>query len=304
MIFKGNRAAVAVLELVVAAAFWGFGFIAVKWGLASFGPYELTFMRFFLATLLSLPLFLFRSGRLWIGETWKLAFWPALLLSCTLLLQTSGLQYTTPTKSGFITTLYVVFVPVLESFLTGRPVALRLWGCVGLALFGTALIVNTAFVGQINWGDILTFGCALAAAGQIYILGVVSPKVRQPFVFNLVQSIWACALCLPLVSHGTFWPNAFDGSRWTWQVTAGVLSLAFGSTVIAFYLQVRAQAHLSATLSSLLFLLESPFAMVFAIVLLGDRLSLLEAAGAALILLSAFVASLMFIDRPSASGQT
>jgi drug/metabolite transporter (DMT)-like permease len=76
------------------------------------------------------------------------------------------------------------------------------------------------------------------------------------------------------------------------KAVIGLLSLSLGSTTLAFYLQVRAQAHLSATVSSLLFLLESPFALIFAFLLLGESLSTMEAIGAFLIFTAAVLASL------------
>jgi drug/metabolite transporter (DMT)-like permease len=67
---------------------------------------------------------------------------PALLLAGTLILQTWGLHYTTATKSGFITTLYVVFVPLLEALHLRRRISTGLWLCVLGAFVGTLLIVN------------------------------------------------------------------------------------------------------------------------------------------------------------------
>jgi drug/metabolite transporter (DMT)-like permease len=131
------------------------------------------------------------------------------------------------------------------------------------------------------------------AAGQIYVIGIVSPGVKRPFLFNSVQAAWAALLCVPFVLRADFWDRLAGFASWPAEAKIGVLALAFGSTVIAFSLQVRAQAHLPPTVSSLLFLLESPFAMIFSILLLGEFLGPLEAAGAALIFLSALSASLL-----------
>jgi drug/metabolite transporter (DMT)-like permease len=69
-------------------------------------------------------------------------------------------------------------------------------------------------------------------------------------------------------------------------------SLSIGSTTLAFYLQTRAQARLSATVSSIIFLLESPFALIFAFLLLGESLSFMEASGALLIFISALLVTI------------
>jgi drug/metabolite transporter (DMT)-like permease len=72
----------------------------------------------------------------------------------------------------------------------------------------------------------------------------------------------------------------------------GLLSLTFGSTLIAFALQVRAQRVLSPSIASLIFLLESPFALIFAIYFLNESMTDLQATGALLIFFSAVGATL------------
>ena len=286
----------AILELSLAASLWGFGFVATVWALKDMNFFELTWLRYILAAVVGLPFFMLRRGRYSLKELSTLSFWPALLLLATLLLQTWGMHYTTATKSGFITTLYVVFVPLLESILHRKTPRLRVWACVFAASVGTALIVNLGF-SDLNRGDLLTLFCALAATVQIYIMGVISPKVREPFLFNLVQCWWAALVLSPFMSSQPLLRHLNLLGHWPWQTWAGVLLLAFGSTMFAFYLQVRAQAKISTTVSSLLCLLESPFALVFAAFFLGERLSITEAAGALLILASAAVASLSEAHR-------
>lgn len=286
----------ATAELFTAAALWGFGFIATVWAMRELNAFELTFMRFALASLLLIPILCFPSWRRGLFENLRKSFWPGLFFAATLIVQTWGLQYTTATKSGFITTLYVVLVPILESFLTKRRLPVALWGCVGLSLIGTGLIVNVG-LGDINKGDLLTLVCAFLATGQIYIIGQVSPGVRRPFLFNSAQCLWAMLLCTPFVLNSGTWVKMGNFANWESLPQAGLLILAFGSTVIAFGLQVRAQAKLSPTVSSLLFLLESPFAMLFAFFLLSEKLGPWETGGAVLIFLSAMAASLLEARR-------
>ena len=282
----------ATSELFVAAALWGFGFVAAVWAMERLSPFELTFMRFALASVLVVPFLIPRSTRAAFLANVRLAFWPGVFFAGTLIVQTWGLKYTTATKSGFITTLYVVFVPLLESFLRRQRLPRAIWACVAFSFLGTAMIVNVGF-GSLNVGDLLTLGCALFATGQIYIMGLVSPRVRHPFLFNSAQAAWAGLLCLPFGLDAGLWRQMADFGAWSGRAQIGLLALAFGSTVIAFGLQVRAQKRLTPTVSSLLFLLESPFAMVFSIALLGEVLGPLEASGALIIFVSAVAASLL-----------
>lgn len=293
------RRALASAELLTAAALWGFGFVATIWAFKVFSPFELTFLRFALSASLLVFVAVTAAGRASLREYLKIGFLPAFLLSLTLIFQTWGLQYTTPTKSGFITTLYVVFVPILESVLSKKGLPWTLWGCVLLALTGTALIVDVG-MDTVNVGDALTFVCAIAATFQIYWLGVVSPKIGRPFAFNLVQAAWGALICLPVVLFEPLPAKLGQIGTWPPLAWAGLLSLTFGSTVIAFFLQVRAQKFLSATVSSLIFLLESPFALIFSLLLLGQTLKFTESIGAALIFMSAAAASMIEARRKRA----
>lgn len=285
--FNG-RVCGAVLELILAAALWGFGFIATKWILGTFSAFELLFVRFLLASVIGLPWVLLTEHSL--KFKLKLSFWPGVLLMGTLAFQTWGLESTTPTKSGFITTLYVVFVPLLEAMVARKKISAGMWACVAVALFGTALIVDVGF-SQINFGDVLTFVSALIAAAQIYWMGTVSSRITRAFVFNLYQCFWCLVMCVPLLNYSEFWTKLSGFADWPSQVWIGFFTLAAGSTVIAFFLQVKAQKGLSRTVSSLLFLLESPFAMLFSIIFLAERLKTHEVVGAALIFAAAFFAT-------------
>jgi drug/metabolite transporter (DMT)-like permease len=278
----------AILELVVAASFWGFGFIATVWALEALDAFQLTFLRFAIAGGAgALFLLVARHKGAW-RDNLRWTFWPAFFLAGTLIFQTWGMHYTTVAKSGFITTLYVIFVPILESAISGKRLGLGLWACVFAALVGTALIVGVG-ISELNLGDFLTLICAVLAALQIYIVGKVSPNVRQPFVFNIVQSCWAAVMCAPVIFLSPLHHKLMNVAHWP----VGVLALAFGSTILAFYLQVRAQAKLSTTVSTLLFLLESPFALIFAMLILNQTLGFKESIGAVMIFLSAIGASLL-----------
>ncbi len=274
----------AVFELLLAAGFWGFGLVATVWCLTDMSALEVTFYRFAIIIVFVLIICLKSSWRnAFRYEIWQ-AWIPALFLSALLIFQTEGLRFTTATKSGFITVLYVLIVPSLDWLMFGTRLSLALIGFVWLALLGTALITGFG-AGEFNLGDGLTLLCAFCAAGHILTIFRLSKSIKNPFVFNMAQSAWAAlftGLAWAVLNHEPVsWPM-----NWSVRAWAGLVSLAFGSTLLAFYLQIRAQAKLSPTMSGLLFLLESPFAMVFAFLLLGETLGPREQLGAAIILLA------------------
>jgi len=282
-----HRKTLASFELVVAALLWGFGFIAAVWALTDIGPFTLTAVRFGLAAAVMLPVvFLVPQLRLNLSRNQAfLAFLPGLFLMLTLMLQTWGLQYTTATKSGFITTLYVLLVPLFERWLLRRPLAQGHWFFAGLAILGTALICDF-HGGDWNRGDLLTLLCAFAASLHILWFGVIAHRIGSAITFNFWQTVWAFLLVLPFASleSGPWLP----ASNLAW---VGLLTLSFGSTLVAFALQIRAQKDLSPSISSLLYLLESPFAAMLAIALLHETLKPTQWLGAALILIPVAIAT-------------
>lgn len=220
----------------------------------------------------------------------RASFLPALFLVLMIVLQTVGLLYTTATKSSFITVLYVVLVPILESAVARRRISIHLWLCILVSMIGVYMIVDPKWDEALNWGDFLTLLCAFMAALQIITLDRVSAKIGSAFAFNTIQSAWAAPLLLlamPLQTGPLIPAQSPTTLAWV-----GLLSLALGSTLIAFYLQIRAQKVLSSTVSSLFFLLESPFALLFAFLFLNERLSFQQALGAGLILISASLATM------------
>lgn len=283
---------IAIIELILAALFWGWGYVAMKWALVDFSFAEITFIRFMGAFLLMAPRFHFKTH----SSNALLAFWPGLFLGATLLLQTAGLLYTTATKSAFISTLYALFVPIIGIVLDKKFPTLLFLIALALTLLGSALLVElqAGLIG-VGPGELLTLGGALAAALQIYLIGYISKKIERPFVFNLWCCFWtgliAFALLNFLPDHGwfNFISNVKQASAQSWFA---LLSMILFSTIAAFYWQVKNQKIISANLASLIFLMESPFAFLLAKQFLGETVSLYQLFGMYLILMGVSLAVL------------
>lgn len=277
----------AVFELLFAGALWGFGFIATQWALTTWNPVGLLSARFAMAFVFGELIYLILRKAQNLQTPWKGDFKGALpaglLLGSFLLLQTIGLQYTSATKSGFITTLYVIFVPLMNWVLFKRKLSGRALFLVALACIGTFLLMDMrldALLENINVGDLWTLVSAVIAAGHIIYIGRFSQHITNPFRVNNFQSLWAlivilpAALVMPHLQHGALNEKAL----------MGLLILAMACSVLGFFIQVRTQKVLSDTVASMLFLLESPFAFFFAFFLIGDRLNDTQFCGALLIL--------------------
>jgi drug/metabolite transporter (DMT)-like permease len=191
-----------------------------------------------------------------------------LALGVTLVFQTLGLQYTTVTRCGFLTGLYVVFVPILESLILRSAIRLELWIWIAVATIGTLLMCGMDAQGW-NVGDTFSLCCAVTAAYQIVAVGKLADKIHQPFSFNIAQNFSAFIPALAFLIGGEDLPAL----PWTGKAWVGMLILSVGCTLVGFWLQVRAQRVLIATVVSILFLLESPFAALFGFVFFDERLA-------------------------------
>ena len=273
----------ALVELLFATGLWAFGFIAGRWVLEGPGPLWGNAIRYAMATALSLPVLLWLAPR-W--AEWRRAWWQAmpagLALSAALMLQLTGLRYTSVANSAFLTCLYVLFVPLLGPVFGVERTARRMWGCVALALVGSYVMAAPS-EGAWNVGDLLTVLSALCAAGQIHFIQRVAPRVQSAFLFNTAQSVWAGAPAAAL-AWLTAEPLHYPFPPIAW---AGLASLAIGATLIGFLVQLRVQKLLPVMLVSVLCLLESPLAAVMAYFIFRERLSSMQFAGAALIVVAA-----------------
>lgn len=277
----------AIIELVFAGAFWGFGFVATVWGLQAFSPVQFLFLRFLIAWLVGELFYMFHFVKseksLWTQEL-QIGLPAGLLLGGALLLQTFGLKYTTATQSGFITTLYVIIVPLVQHLFFKKKQQPRIFLYALGALLGTYWLAGGSFE-QVNEGDLLTLACSVFAALHIIYVGAVIHRTQSPFRFNTLQSfvIFVMLSALMMVNIKPFsWPQ--EALPWV-----GLFMTAIGSTVIAFTIQMRSQKILSPSTASMLFLLESPFALLFGFIFLTERFSVLQLVGAFIILLSSFL---------------
>ena len=190
--------------------------------------------------------------------------------------QQIGIEYSTVGKSAFITTLYIVMVPLLGIFFK-RKLPLQIWCGVILAMIGLYLLCmkNETFV--LGTGDIYLLLCAFFFTIQITAVDHFAPKVNcialsmmQFFVTAVLSGI--CMLFNTLPS----WKDIYNAALPL--LYAGVLSSG-----IAYTFQIIGQKHLSATVASLLMSLESVFATLAGWVILKETLTTKELIGCGLV---------------------
>jgi drug/metabolite transporter (DMT)-like permease len=272
----------ADLALGFVALIWGITFVIVKRALADISTMYFLAIRFSLASLCLLAMFLraFRGAGgqvLWRGLRGGAAAGVFLWLGYTL--QTFGLRYTTAGKSGFLTGFYIVLVPLFGAVIfRRRPQPAEVAG-IALATGGIALLTTPSLHDgfRMNRGDVLTLGCAVAYAFHLLVLGYYSQRERfEPVAFGQIAStalLSACAL-------------AFDPPHvvWTGAVVLALILTSVFATAVAFGVQTWAQQYTTPSRTALIFALEPVFALGAALVLGGESVGWLGILGCALIL--------------------
>jgi drug/metabolite transporter (DMT)-like permease len=274
----------ADLALVVLMAVWGSTFAIVRVlvgsGSSPVSPILLVAVRMAVAFALLLAFLALRSGVRVSRDLIRDGLVCALFLGAGFLLQIEGQHRTTASRSGFLTGLLVVFVPLIESvFFKKRPSAPQIAGVV-IAVCGMAVLSGGGAAGNAQLtGDLLTFGCAVVFAIHIVVLGRLAPR-HEVLALLLVQLGGTCAIaaiCGPFVEAQRFQADP--------RTLAAIAYLAIFATLFAFGVQTWAQRKLSSVRFALLSALEPVFAALWAALLIGERLSPLELSGGALIVL-------------------
>ena len=201
---------------------------------------------------------------------------PGFFLWLMYITQTFGLLFTTASNSGFISSLYVVFVPVFSFFLFRKLPTSQKWVSAIVAMCGLFLL--TGGLTGINAGDALTLACALASAAQIiysdkYVKGGTNPVVlafQQFFVVGMLSLAVAFIFSLPF-SIGSA------------QAGMSIAFLTIFPTLSAYVIQLIAQKRTDPVKVGLILSFESVFAAVFAWTLGGERFDAIKAIGGILV---------------------
>ncbi len=283
--------------LLLIALFWGSSFAIIKEALAATTPANFLFIRFSISCLLLLPLAWARRHQ------WNRALiWPGwiagLFLFGAFLTQAFGLVYTSASRSGFITGLSVILVPLLSiGLLRQMPGRYPLAGAF-LAFGGLYFLtsVDSAQGLVFNVGDVLTLVCAFLWAGHILALGRFSPRL---------DSFWLAFMQLGVAAMGAFlWAGLAGEIRIQLPVSvwAAASYLAVFCTIIAYWGQTWAQTRISPTRTAILFTMEPVFAALFASWWLGERMGLWGWVGAGCIVGGILLAELKPRNSPRGYG--
>ncbi len=280
-----SRSRKAELILLSITLIWGGTFAVVKFALNDASPLTFLALRFGIASLV-FPLIYRKNYFSMDRATLVGGLFLGLLLMVGFAFQTVGLQYTTASKSAFITGLLVAFTPiaqaVIEKRLPGRG------NMIGVALVAVGLYLLTSPGGQgFNIGDILTLFCAISYAIYIVYLDIFSKKhdVSKLTLLQLAATGMLSITVAPLVE--TMHVHFTTGFIWA------LLYTSILATVFATYLQTKYQRDTTPVRAAIIFSMEPVLANVIAYFAFGEFVGWVGVFGGALIIAGLLASELL-----------
>jgi len=281
------------LLMLIAAAIWGFAFVAQREGMETMGPFLFNGVRFLIGVVALSPVVWYLSKKSQSDHkpevsTKKLLIagtMAGLLLFTAISFQQVGLQYTTAGKAGFITGLYIFFVPLIGLFF-GQKTGSGTWLGATIALIGLYLLsIKEDF--SIAEGDLLQLICAVFFASHVLYIGYFAKRM-DPLKLSLVQYVVTGVLSLIIAI-------AIELITWDMikQTAIPLLYAGVMSTGIAYTLQVVAQQHAHSSHAAIILSLEGAFAVLGGWLLLDEYLTTRGLVGCGLMLTGMLLSQLL-----------
>lgn len=285
------------LILLFTSFIWGFAFVAQSKGMEHIGPFSFNVFRFLLG---GITLFIFLLVRRFLTKKEerkplisKNAWIGGSLIGVVLFIAASfqqyGIMFTSAGKAGFVTSLYMLLVPIL-SLVIKKKVPWVTWISIIIGLIGLFFLCVKKGE-QINKGDMLVLVCAFVFAIHILIVDHFSPKC-DGVEMSFVQFIVATSLSLiPMLWRETISFDSVIDAKWS-ILYAGILSCA-----LAYTTQIIGQKHTNPSVASLIMSLESVFAVLGGMLLLDEFLKIREWIGCILILGAVILSQIKSINK-------
>ncbi|MBR1776508.1 DMT family transporter [bacterium] len=273
---------IANLALFITAMLWGLSFVAQRAGMEYIGPFTFNMIRSILGGLSLIPVILFvkvvlpdkRSDKVKKAQHINLTragIGCGLALFAAMTIQQYGMQYVGAGKGGFISALYIIFVPIL-SVLYGERLSRKIVLSVLLALIGLYLLCYKSGVG-FDISDLILLVGAFFYAVHIIVVNYYSNKV------NSIKA--SCAQFFVVAILSGILVLLFETPTWDSIVECRVPLLYAGILTcgVAYTLQIFGQKNTLPVIASLIFCLESVFAVIGGVLILNETMSVKEILG-------------------------
>jgi drug/metabolite transporter (DMT)-like permease len=293
----------ATTALILASLIWGTAFVAQTTGMDFIGPITFINIRFFIGTIIILPLaFIERDIFFKIEEVKKKKLYLIIFLTgCSLFvgsfLQQYALQYTKVGNAAFLTILYVPFVPIISRFFLGKKIHWSIWVSVSICLVGSYyLTTGNSFEAQS--ADILVALCAVFFALHCILIDEFFEIINAPYSLAFYQFGICFLISLPLMF--AFEEPTISG---IYEEIGQLLYVGIMSTGVAYTLQIIGQRFVKPSTAVITLSLEGVFAAITAWIILSQILTSIQIIGCSLIIVGVLVAQLIPLLNQDAADQ-
>lgn len=293
-----TKKATGNIILLLTALIWGSSFVAQTTGMEHVQPFTFMGIRTMLGGLVLIPVILIQRRILPITQrptpevqrqTDRISLIGGICCGLVLCvagdLQQFGMVTTSPGKAGFITSLYIVIVPLLGVFI-GKKIQKIVWFCVAAALLGFYLLCFTEQF-TISAGDLLILCCAFFFSVHIMVIDHFSEKGVDGVLMSCVQFLTAggISILLMFICETPTWAHIF-------AARSSILYSGVMSCGIAYTLQILGQKRTDPTSATLIMSLESVFAALSGWLILHESFSLREFLGCVLVFAAVILSQL------------
>lgn len=277
------------LILLLTATIWGAAFVAQRTAAESSGVFLFNGVRFLLGALVLLPLS-WRNGSLRSPVNWSRQSLGNILVAGLLLfsagtLQQMGLIYTTAGNAGFITGLYVVFIPIILAVVGRQHLRSSLWVAALLATAGLFLL-STGGQFRLSLGDALVLASAVFFALHVIWIGQAVRHVDiLPLAIGQYLTVGVFSLLIGAFNETSL--SSVISSAWIAILYTGIFSIGMGYTLQAVGQRTAPPADAAILLS-----MEAPIAALFGWLLLDERLAAIQLVGCGVMLAGMLLAQI------------
>ncbi len=280
-----------ILILLVTSLIWGFAFVAQRAGVSHLDSISLSVLRYFLATgflgcaVLVIDFIKKKSGKKIIPfsrDTIIGGLICGVVLFVSTLVQQMGIEQTTSAKAGFITTLYIVIVPIFGVVARRRTATTQIIAII-IALFGFVLMCVTDDFSLAD-GDFLVLLSAFTFAFHIIFVDIYCKK-SDPIKFSFLQFAVCATIGLPIMAA-----NGFPTTEAIESAILPVLYVGLLSSGVAYTTQIAGQKRVHSSIATLIMSLESIIALLGGVMILGEPITAKELGGCLVVFVAVFIA--------------
>jgi drug/metabolite transporter (DMT)-like permease len=281
----------AELILLGVVVIWGYTFPLVKNVMELIPPFTFLAYRFLLASLTIYLIFQKQLRNINL-DTLKKGFLLGFFLFIGYFGQTTGTQYTTATKTAFITGFSVVLVPIFAFFIIREKIHFNSIIGVIMAIIGLWAMNSRASLTHFNKGDALVSLCAVFFALHIVFVDVFTKKYDYvQLVFVQLFTVFLCSLTMSFLLEKEALHISYHWPVWWAIIFAGLFA-----TAMAIYLQNRFQRHSSPTKIAIIFSSEPAFGAFFSWLIMGETIGLVGIMGGLIIFAGMIIAQLSKVE--------